>query len=226
MGLKQLLATPVASVVLFAMAAGLIGFGTVRGIQAAPRIESDQIYADVELPEIATGLVENGTLVPNDGKLLGSLVPKDETFKIGKKYDETLAVQNTGSIDEYVRVTVSTYWTKDGETLRATDLSPEYIQPSYVTGDGWTIDSAASTRERTVLYYADILEPGDISKPFVDAITIDGEVITVIGKDADGADIYRYKGYEFHLKAKVDAVQTHNADEARLGAWGQISASE
>ena len=224
--MKKILRSPITTAVLFVVAAVLLVTGTIGGVRAAPNLESNAYGAQVKLSSVDTALVENGTALENGGALLTTLLGEGETFKIGKKYDETLAVQNTGSIDEYVRVTVSTYWTKDGETLRATDLSPEYIQPSYVTGDGWTIDSAASTRERTVLYYADILEPGDISKPFVDAITIDGEVITVIGKDADGADIYRYKGYEFHLKAKVDAVQTHNADEARLGAWGQISASE
>ena len=42
-------------------------------------------------------------------------------------------------------------------------------------------------------------------------------------KQVDGNTIrytYKYDGYSFHVDAEVDAVQTHNAQEAIKSAWG------
>lgn len=247
--IKKVLRSPVTTVVLFALAAVLIGVGGFRAISAAPAVQSNLFGAQVQLTEIHTAIVENGELVYGEDDLLRKLYLQGEevgldTFKIGTMYDEVLSVRNVyhdketreGStadnyIPEYVRVTVSTFWTKDGEKVRETELDPGLIQLHYLTDNGWTIDEAASTKERTVLYYnnpnsADgSLAVGEESNPFADKFVISGDVIKAVSKAADGNDEYQYDGYKFHIQARVDAVQTHNADEARMGAWGKIDAN-
>ena len=227
--IKKLLRTPLATLALSVLAAGLIGFGGIRTIQAAPRVVSEYYGAQVQLTNIETALVENGTQVADGGELLTNLVPEGESFTIGKTYDEELRVRNIGAsadggIDEYVRVTVYRYWSdKAGNVLKNTGLKPEYIDLHFCEGNGWTIDAAASTPERTVLYYSDILAAdGGTSKPFADKLAISSEVATAIAANAereyDGE--YPYEDVVFHVEAVVDAVQTHNPTDAKSSAWG------
>ena len=104
--LSKVLRTPATSVVLFALAAVLLLGGGIGAAQSAPRVESNDWGGQVELVDINTSIIENGTEA--DGVLLADLLERsgDETFKVGKKYDEELAVRNSGDIDEFVRVTV------------------------------------------------------------------------------------------------------------------------
>ena len=220
--MKKLLSSPVMTVLLFVLAVGLIGYGGINGIQAAPRIESKNYFAEVRLSEIDTALVENDIVV-EDGVLLSSLVPEGEKFQIGTKYKEKLAVQNTGDIDEYVRVTVYRYWTdKTGKQLKDTSLKPEYIELGLTKDSGWSVDEAASTEERVVLYYCGVLAPGASSNDFLESVTISPKVITAIS-NVDGTANYQYDGVTFQIKATVDAVQTHNETEAMTSAWGRTN---
>ena len=218
--MKRLLSTPVATALLFVLAAGLIGFGGIRGVQAAPRIESNVFGAQVELSNIDTALVENGTIREGDETLLTQLVPEGEEFEVGRTYPEALSVQNVGTIPQFVRVTVYRYWEDAvGNQIKATDLDPDFIELGFVTGEGWTIDAEASTEERTVLYYASVLEPGAFSSPFTDTLRISPDTLTVIS----GEDDWKYEGVTFHIKAVVDAVQTHNGEDAMTGVWGRTN---
>ena len=227
--LKKMLRSSIAPVLLFVLAAGLIGYGGINAVQAAPRIQSEVFGAQVELASIATALVENDVIVPDDGELLGSsFVAANELsedysdFKVGKKYTERLAVQNVGAIDQYVRVTVYKYWAdSEGNVLdKRTDLKPEYIELNFPSDTGWTIDEAASTEERTVLYYSGIAAQGsDPTSIFMDSITISPKAAKVITSNEE----YKYNGVYFHIKATVDAVQTHNGQEAMTGAWGRTN---
>ena len=110
----------------------------------------------------ATGVLLENMLGAGDDTVLhvNNLEPLSlsgkESIKIGQPYDEVLSVSNSGTIAEYVRVTVYKYWASvnaDG-TLGAkrTDMDPALIDLHFVTGNGWTFDEAASTTERTVLY--------------------------------------------------------------------------
>lgn len=232
--MKKVLSSPIATVVLFALAAVMLGFGGINAIQAAPRIESADYRAQVQLTNINVAVTENGNVVEGDGALLTGLASSGD-FKIGKTYDEVLAVRNTQhpsstnegeGIEEYVRVSVYRYWTDDKG--KAVNLDPSLIKLNFRTDNGWTIDEAASTSERTVLYYKDILPVYEGGKPAVDAndepavgdtnafadtITIDGEV----------AKKYAYANAQFHIKVTADAVQTHNGTEAMTSAWGRTN---
>ncbi len=153
---------------------------------------------------------------------------------IGKKYDEILGVRNTKNslnndggddgeriIKEYVRVTVYKYWVRideNGNEVKATDLDPDYINLHFVTDNDdpsskWSEDDSAHTSERTVLYYADIVNPSESTEPFTDTLSIDSDVL----KHDE------YKDATFRIEAVVDAVQTHNGSEAMMSAWGNNS---
>ena len=117
-------------------------------------------------------------------------------------------------------------------------MKPSYIELNLLTGNnGWIVDKKASTSERTVLYYADILNaatetaPGEITNPFTNFISISPEVgkkvIETIEKEVeDGKEYqtismkYEYDNYKFVVEVEVDAVQTHNAVDAIKSAWG------
>ena len=218
---------PLIAVALFALAAFLIGFGGINAVRAAPRIESADYRAQVQLSSVHVALVENGNVVQGDGALLTDLLDRsgDDELKVGKTYDEVLSVRNANhpgesiegsAIDEYVRVSVYRYWTD--ENGKAVNLNPALIKLNWVTDKGWTIDEAASTPERTVLYYKDILEEGDETTPFVDGITIDSSAATMM----TGGE-YQYKDVSFNVKVTADAVQTHNGAEAMKSAWGRTN---
>lgn len=222
--MKKFLSSPKATVVLFVLAALLLGFGGINAIQAAPRIESADYRAQVQLTNINVAVTENGNVVEGDGALLTSLANSGD-FKIGHAYKDVLAVRNTKhpsstnegeGIDEYVRVSVYRYWT-DGNG-KAVNLNPDYIKLNFLTDNGWTIDEAASTPERTVLYYKDVVPVNGDTVPFADSVTIDSAVATAISNGS-----YDYDNITFHVKVTADAVQTHNGDEAMTSAWGRTN---
>lgn len=222
--MKRILTSPVVTALLFVLAAGLIGFGGVNTAQAALTINSRDFGAQVQLASINTSLVETNAggsrVVAAEGVEVplveGTLVPDGEKFQIGKKYQEELTVSNDGAIDEFVRVTVYKYWVDaEGNPIKKTDLDPKLIELEFDTSK-WTIDTEASTEERTVLYYQGTLAAGDETAPLTKSIKISP---VTLGKVATGK--YSYEGVEFQLKAVVDAVQTHNGNDAMVGAWGQ-----
>ena len=234
--MTKILRSPITTVVLFVLAAALLIGGGIGTAQSAPRIQSGDYRAQVQLTDIKTAILEKtnpqGDFVQRSGDddLLTTFLAdnNEDEIKIGKTYPYELAVRNSVStengIDQYVRVTVQKYWT-DGkdQTIKHTDLDPDLIELHFVEGNGWTIDKKASTKERTVLYYADTLAPGEDSAPFTDTLTINGKVVTAVSQLADGTNEYDYEGLKFRIKAKVDAVQTHNGEEAMTSAWGRTN---
>lgn len=182
----------------------------------------------------------------NEGKLLTKLVDtkNGEKLVLGKEYPEKLTVRNSGAIDSYVRVILYKNWTEgekeegqEGENetpkgLEREELSPDLIHLNLLLENGWVEDTKASTPERTVLYYTRILPSGAESTPFSDTLQIDPSIGTKVTEtrtpviengETVGTTVtttFAYDGYEFHIKAEVDAVQTHNAVEAIRSAWG------
>ena len=195
------------------------------GVTRAVLTQSDTHNATLSMKNIDITLVENKTDVADDGELLADLLGDDASFKVGKKYDEVLTVRNDGAIDAYVRVILYRYWT-DGE-VKSTDLDPSLIRLGL--GAGWKVDDASSTPERTVLYYTKPLAAGDTSDPVLENISIADELLNMVTQTRTTAEDgtvtvtneYTYNDLSFALKAEVDAVQTHNADDAIKSAWGQ-----
>lgn len=221
--IKKLFRNSIVCGVALLLAAGLIGFGGVNSARAALEIISEDYRAEVVMTNIHTVLLENGTETEGKDALCQSLVPEGEKFKVGKAYDEVLAVRNVkkdeGTIPQNVRVTVYRYW-EDGNGKRI-DLDPELIDLHFVTDGGWSIEPG-STAERTVLYYSDTLDPDDVSSEFADKLTIKPEVFNAVTKLAgESEEHFAYEDVTFKVKVIVDAVQTHNEQDAMMGAWGR-----
>lgn len=224
------------AVLLSASAVLLIG-STVGSTRAALTYYSENYGAEVTVSNIGVSLLENGETVSRrdydsngewnetSGTLLADL--QEETIVPGKEYDEALAVSNSGSIDSYVRVILNKSWT-DSEGSTDPNLSPDLIDLNLLTENGWIIDEDASTAERTILYYTNILPAGETTPALSDTVRIDpavaDKVTEEVTTDENGYKTitftYAYDGYTFELEAEVNAVQTHNAQDAIKSAWG------
>lgn len=227
----------ITTVALLSASAVLLIGSTVGSTRAALTYYSDNYSAQVTVSNIGVSLLENGETVSRrdykdngewnetSGTLLQSL--KEEGVAPGKSYPEELTVQNSGSIDSYVRVILTKSW-KDSQGNKDTALSPDLIDLNLQTGSGWIVDEDASTPERTVLYYTQILGVDETTPALSDTVRIDPAVANKVDEtvttDENGyrtiTYTYAYDGYTFELEAEVNAVQTHNAEDAIKSAWG------
>lgn len=227
------------TIVLLSASAILLVGSTVGSTRAALTYYSENYAAQVEVSSIGVSLTENGKVISardyshknnvwneTKGTLLQDFQGEEKVIP-GKSYKEELGVTNSGSIDSYVRVMIKKSWVnKEGE--KDTTLSPDLIDLNFLTENGWVIDKPASTDERTVLYYTGIVPAGQSAPAFADTIKIKSDIGSQVEQEVstDGngnkiiKHVYKYDGYQFHLEAEVDAVQTHNAEEAIKSAWG------
>ena len=146
-----------------------------------------------------------------------SIPGKDTKMEFGKAYAEELAVQNTGEIDQYVRVTIYKWW--EDASGKQRNVYPGYINLKLTLEDGWVEDQSASTEERTVLYYTKPLARGE-SVIFAEEFSIAQDVMSIVRQDGNGGTVHAYEGLTACVDVDVDAVQTHNAEDAILSAWG------
>lgn len=232
---------------LLALAVILLLGSAVGSTRAALTYYSENYTAQIRVGQIGVSLLENGNTitrrdydgdrwVETSGALLENMLDDEEDGKLvlNKKYTEELTVENSGSIDEYVRVRIYKYWTKgEGENQKkVTTLSPDLIKlnlnPINVgavkDGKDWVNpEPDAKDKECIELYYTKILPAGKPTSAFADTIAIDGQIaqdVTITTKDNIITTTYKYDGVEFHLDVEVDAVQTHNAKDAIKSAWG------
>lgn len=235
-GLKKLLHNKAVFGLLLAASLGVMALSGVQTSRAA-RSQSESYTAQLrQSSNIAVALVENGQTVTGaageNGTLLANMLGENEQVQMGKAYDEVLTVQNTGDIDEYVRVILYRYWL-DEQGEKNTTLRPELIDLHLTEDSGWYLDESASTAERIVLYYARPLGAGESTGALADTIRIDDslakerktETVTENGV-TQRVTTFKYNGYRFMLEAEVDGVQTHNASEAIKSAWGIDAAVE
>lgn len=229
---------------LLTLAVLLLLGSTIGSTRAALTYYSENYVAEITVDQIGVTLLENGALVSSRdydedewkistnqdgsstaGALLKEMLPEGEKLALNKKYTEKLTVKNSGTIDEYVRVRVYKYWMKDGQKL--TTLSPDLIDLNLVNTSKW-IQNPNRTAECTELFYKGILRSGTETAAFADTIRIDGQVAAEAKVETNGNVItttYKYDGVEFHVDVEVDAVQTHNAEDAIRSAWG-VEAAE
>ncbi|WP_072447258.1 hypothetical protein [Blautia sp. Marseille-P3201T] len=234
------------SVILLSASALLLVGSTVGSTRAALTYYSDNYTADMSVSSIGVSLTENGKTISSrdyshgdnqwdetKGELFKDL-QGDTTVVPGKAYEEKLSVLNSGSIDSYVRVILTKSWT-DKKGNKDTTLSPDLIKLNFLEDNGWIVDEKSSTTERTVLYYTGIVPAGKSTPNFTDTLKIDNKIAEKVkvetGKDENGNEVirhvYKYDGYQFHVDAEVNAVQTHNAQDAIKSAWGvDVTVSE
>ncbi len=226
--MRKFFKKPAVTIGLLVIAVALLLGSSISGIRAELVLESEDYRSQVALSSVEVALVENDTVVANGGTLLADLLTRaeDTKLRIGKLYAEDLRVKNVGAADEYVRVTVYRYWI-DENGDKFPDIDSAYIVPGFVTGEGWTIDGESTTEERTVLYYSEVLEPGDISTPFMESIKVDDAITVLVDQTTSTANgvttitkTFRYNGKSICLEVYADAVQTHSENEAKTSAWG------
>lgn len=209
---------------------------TVGSTQAALTYYSDNFMAEVTVSNIGVTLLENGKDVSHrnyiddnrwddtkQGRLLENLLAEGEKFQPGKRYEETISVRNSGAIDAYVRVILRKSWS-DEQGNKTTKLSPALISLGITKNSGWVVDEKATTEEQIVLYYSSIVPSEGETPVCVDSISVDDSILDqVIKTEKDGVITYTYayNGYSFQLEAEVQAVQTHNAEDAIKSAWGR-----
>ena len=233
--------------ILLALAAVLLLMSGVGSTRAALTYFSENYTAEITVSQIGVTLLENDKPVSRrdynkddweeetnagkdavSGALLQEMIPEGEELVLNKTYKEELAVHNSGNIDEYVRVRIYKYW-MDKNGKKETSLSPDLIHLNLIHTDKW-IKGQTNSAERTELYYKGILPAGAKTELFADTIRIDGELAKSVEIHEDKEThvitmIYKYDGVEFHVDVEVDAVQTHNAQDAIKSAWG-VDATE
>lgn len=211
---KRILRSPVTTLILFAMAAGLLLAGTIGGVRAAPLLETAESYrASMVLSSIGIEVTENGLPVEEGSALFQNLLSEGERFQVGRRYSVDLAVRNSGDIGEYTRVTAYRWW-ESADGVKVPELDPELIE--FELADGWLQDTEHSTDERIVLYYGRPLEAGE-SAAVINSLSINGGVVRAISAQGGTND---YNGLRFHVELVADGVQERNAGAAIPSAWG------
>lgn len=260
------------SALLIAAALFMVG-GTVTGARAAFMAQSDLYRAEFYVNHLQVFLLENGAYacdlngdrkpdntIDGSTKVTGTLASKlgykntadgKETLGTvdpGRAYEEVIQARNGQDVPEYVRLTVRKYWTKtdnDGNTVKATDLSPALIKFSYKGSDynnsKWVLGE--SSTESATYYYRTPLNSKADTEPLFDTLTIDKKVMpdmhmptadelkspeyadyVTVTQTNSGATVYtynyKYDGYTFYIEADVQALQTHNIQDAIHSQWG------
>lgn len=204
-------------------AVALLAFGSVGGARAALTY-SDTYRGDIATQNIGVGLTENGDSLGEKDALLTAenLLPDGEkTFKVGKKYEYTIGAENTGTIDEYLRLTIRKYWV-DGKGKRI-DLSPNLIKLGYNKED-WIMVDEDPDDEIVVFYYTKPVASEGVTEDAITSFMVDNTIETMATqtkKDNTITTTYKYSKISAAIDADVDAVQTHSAEEAILSAWGE-----
>lgn len=203
-----------------------------KDIKAAKN--DNELSVEVELSSIGVSILENGKVVAKrdyNNKTDGWDAIQEplfeinmEKFQIGKKYPYNIQIENSGSIDEYVRIIFYKSWS-DANGNRDYNVGTNVLEYelNVLIENGWICDESASTVEREVWYYENILPVGE-KIDFSDYFRINGDIYSEykINKDEYGNIRIEsnYAGYQFFLEIEVDAVQTHNAKYAIKSAWG------
>ena len=221
------------TIALFAAALILFCSGGVMGTRAVPAIQGDSFNSQIVLSTLNVAVVENGKAVGGPDGAMGKLLAGLEGKKLapGGAYKEEIGARNTGAYDEYARVIIRKYWTKDGKT--STDLTPDLIKLSYkgqaYNSSAWILDSSESTAERSVYYYKTALGKGADSELLFDTLSVDKSVISEenitesveeVGNKKIYTYTYKYDGYSINVEAEAQAVQTHSAAQAIKSVWG------
>ena len=222
--IKKIITSPIFSIAAVVLAAGLLIFSSVGGARAALTYFSDDYKAQVNQYDIGVTLLENGEPVayrdyiygrddegnrtgtgtwnetPGEGHwgpLCAKMLGAGEKLKLGKEYPEAISIRNSGTINEFARVTLYKYW-KKGENKDLTK-DPSLIKLHLTPGTAWDIDYSATGKtwfeaddpnyakasdtndERAVLYYKSLLNSKqDASAPLSDTLTIDDKVALMV----------------------------------------------
>ena len=158
------------------------------------------------------------------------------TVEPGKTYKEEISAKNGQNINQYVRLTVRKYWVKDGK--KNTKLSPSMIKLTYngsaYNKAAWQKNAKENTEESDTYYLSKMLPKKKASDLLFNELTIDGSVadkahMTKHEKKEGNKTVitytYDYNDYTFYIEANVQAIQTHNVNDAIGSLWGVTNVS-
>ena len=205
-------------------------------------------HLQVHLLENGRDVCDGHNDLDGSNKITGELVQYlgyhkgDEKVELGEVepgmlYKEEIAARNGQDIPIYLRISVRKYWMvtdEDGQPVeKATDLSPDKIHLMYgdkaYNNKDWFENEAESTSEMTTYYYKKQLAKNADSELLFDSLMIDN-TLTKAEESSRETDPetgvttikykYQYDGYAFFIKADVQALQTHNIEDAIHSQWG------
>ncbi len=187
---------------------------------------------DKAVGELATSLKYEHKV---DGKeVLGKVEP-------GMAYKEVIQAKNGSDINEFVRITIRKYWMEEdenGNLVKSSALNPDRIKLYYgkegeYNSDFWTLnpEENVGSKETSTYYYNTDLSSGEqsLSQPLFDTLKIDatiadfGDIKTTESQEGNKTVYtyeYQYDGCVFYIEADVQAIQTHNANDAIRSQWG------
>ena len=154
----------------------------------------------------------------------------------GRKYKEEISAKNGNNIDEYVRLTVRKYWV-DADGNKDTSMDPALIRLTYgdneYNSSAWAANKQESTPESETYYLRNVLKANASSPLLFDTLQIDksvydlGDKKTTTTTRKEGEENvtvityeYDYDGFTFYIEADVQAIQTHNVNDAIESLWG------
>ncbi len=138
-----------------------------------------------------------------DGVFMG-MVP-------GSTVDMTIAAENTGDTDGYMRIRLNGSWQKDGEKYFDVESGVEY---TLNDSDWFVIEevNADGTKGEDVYgYYKSPVSVGDSTSDFLTSFS-------VLSDPTENSNAYA--NLSFIMDYEVETVQTLAADEAMLAQWG------
>ena len=245
--MKNFFKSSVMTALMFALAILLLSVGTIGGTQAALQRESNLYQGQISMKNIGVTLYEstnggesweeithrnydkvdaNGKWDLKPGVLIKNMVKDagDNALKIGKTYDFALKVINSGSINQYTRVTIYKYFVDasgnritpdqancgwfDGNGIKQMNIDPlSLITIELDNTSNWIKDNdeSSNTSERTVLYYDGILGCSGNTEgyptetpPFTKSLTVSSDLtkyfINTTGDDGSSTGNYIYVG--------------------------------
>lgn len=166
----------------------------------------------------------------------------------GRTYEEKIKARNGQNIPQYLRLTVKKYWVNTETGKKDTRLDPKLIDLNYsknrsegYNSGPWIRNKKESTPESETYYYNKILPKHEDTPLLFDELTIDKAIMKNMTKKPvkttetttqDGNKTvtvytysYDYNGYAFYIEADVQAIQTHNINDAISSLWGVSNVS-
>ena len=179
------------------MAAVRILGSRIGSARAALTYYSQTYTSRVQMQNIGVTLLENGEKVSW----------RDYSDKSNGSWNETTGVLLENMLGE-------------GEKFQ---IGKVYQEELSVTNSG-SIDQYV----RVNIYYDRPVAPGAVTLPFSDRLKVENGITAKVtqtekkdGKYTTITTTYDYDGVRFQVEVEVNAVQTHNAEDAIWSAWGR-----
>lgn len=141
---------------------------------------------------------------------------KNVKIKVHQQGEDKLWIQNVGSEDCYIKVTINRSWYDGEEKEFASDIKPQEIQIN--SEEGWVISEDAEDSEAIDCYYIHPVPAGEQTTNILHGFTL----LEQSQQESSNA----YAGLSAKLEFEIDAVQALGGTEAMMAEWGVDIESE